>query len=46
MEATGHKPYTGQGIRNYNNRTALIRSVENTSYYADKWLIDGIAYTL
>ena len=46
LEATGHKPYTGQGIKNYENGTALIRSVENTAFYADNFLIGGIAYTL
>lgn len=45
-EATGHKPFTGQGIGTYNNNTALIRSVQPTPYYADKMMIGGIAYTL
>lgn len=44
--ATGNKSFTGQGIRTYNNETALIRSVENTPYYADQMLNGGIAYTL
>lgn len=46
IQSTGYKPYSGQGIRTYNNGTALIRSVENTAYYADKMLNGGIAYTL
>lgn len=46
IEATGHKPYTGQGIIAYNNGTTLIRSVEGTDYYADKSLVNGYAYTL
>ena len=46
IEATGNRPYTGQGIRNYNNGTTLIRSVEDTAFYADKFLGGGVAYTL
>ena len=46
IEATGYKPYSGSGIINYDNGTALIRSVGNTPYYADRMLTDGIAYTL
>jgi hypothetical protein len=46
IEATGNTPYTGQGIRNYNNGTTLIRSVDDTPFYADKFLSGGVAYTL